>query len=61
MEHPAPCLQSCAGSLSDPSKQSAPLCPVDIAIIGVMEPENAAQSGRNWYVPPLGLPLIMKL
>ena len=24
-------------------------CAVDIAIIGVVEPENAAQSDRNWY------------
>ena len=61
IECSAPCLQSCAGSLSDPPKQSAPLWPVDIAIIGVVEPENAAYSRRNWYVLPLGLSLITKL
>ena len=26
-----------------------------------VEPKNIAQSSRNWYVPPLGLPLITKL
>ena len=28
------------------SKQSVPFCPVEIAVVGVVEPENATQSGQ---------------
>ena len=42
IECPAPRLQSCAGGLSEPFRQSVPFCPVNTVIIDVVEPKNAA-------------------